>query len=160
MAHRTMLLAYIRAMVHDTELAEDTLADVSVELARSWEQYDASRPFGPWARGVARNVVLANLRRRQMFPTLLDAETLEAIGTKLDALGDEAQLQARRDMLRRCLEKLPELQRDLIRMRYFEDRRYEEISGIVKRTVDALYVAFSRIHRTLEECVRRQGGSS
>ncbi len=156
LAHRTMLLAYVRAIVRDPELAEDTVADVSMELVRSWERYDAARPFGPWARGVARHVALANLRKQRALPALLDAETLEGVGAELDALGDERRLEARRLALARCVEKLPEVQRGLVRMRYFEDRSYEQIAASVKRSVDALYVAFTRIHRALEECIRKQ----
>ncbi len=160
LAHRTMLLAYVRAIVHDADLAEDTLADVSMELVRSWARYDATRPFGPWARGVARHVALANLRKQRALPALLDAETLECVGAELDAFGDETHLEARRQALRRCVEKLPEVQRGLVHMRYFENRSYEQIAESVKRSVDALYVAFSRVHRALEECIRKQEGLS
>lgn len=160
LAHRTMLKAYVLAIVRDPELAEDTLSDVAVELARNWSQYDASRPFAPWARGVARRVALANLRKRQALPSLLDAAVLDAVGADLDALGDEARLEARKNALRRCLERLPEGSRRLVRLRYFENQSYEAVSRAVQRNVNALYVALNRIHEALTSCVQKHLGSA
>ena len=155
MAHRTMLAAYVRAIVYDPDLAEDTLADVSVEIVRSWSQYDVSRPFGPWARGLARRVALANVRKQRGRPVVLDPDVLEAVAGELDAIGDESHLEARKETLRHCMEKLPEFDRQLVQMRYFDRRTYEDISKFVKRTVGALYVAFNRIHKVLRVCVDR-----
>jgi RNA polymerase sigma-70 factor (ECF subfamily) len=152
-ANRTMLRAYVYAIVRDQELAEDALSDVAVEIARSWGSYDPSRPFAPWARGVARRVALANLRRRRAGPVLLKDEALDAVGAEIDGMGDEARLETRKDLLRGCLEGLSETNRSLVRMRYFEDRSYAEISRAVKRSVAALYMAFSRIHAALFECI-------
>ena len=46
--------------------------------------------------------------------------------------------------------------RQLIRLRYFENRSYKEISESIAWTVEALYVAFNRIHKALSECVQRR----
>lgn len=154
-AHRSMLAAYIRAIVQDADLAEETLQDVSVEIVRSWGNYDPSRPFGNWARGVARRVALSNLRKVRKLPVALGDSVLEAVGTELDGLGDQAQLDARKEALRRCVEELPESNQRLVRMRYFENRSYREVSETVSRSVEALYVALSRIHRALHKCVER-----
>jgi len=156
MAHRTMLAAYVRAIVHDRNLAEDILADVSVEIVRSWGRYDPSRPFGPWARGLARRVALAGLRKHGKLPSLLDNGSLEALGAAIDAHGDEARLAERRAALKQCMERLPERDRDLLRQRYFDDRAYEDISRAVERSVGALYAAFSRIHKALRDCIQRR----
>ena len=156
LAHRTMLMAYIRAIVHEPNLAEETLHDVSMEIVRSWDRYDSSRPFANWARGVARRVALANLRKSRKEPALLGAEVLEAVGTEIDALGDEAHLEARKQALRECLERLARASRRLVRLRYFENRSYQEMAETVARSVEALYVAFSRIHRALHDCIQER----
>ena len=155
MTHRTMLAAYIRAIVHDRDLAEDVLSDVSVEIVRSWGRYDPSRSFPAWARGVARRVALATLRKHHRQPALLDAGVLEALGATIDAYGNEARLAERRRVLHQCVEKLPERDRELVRLRYFENRAYGDIAQIVERTVGALYAAFSRVHKALRDCVQR-----
>lgn len=156
LAHWTMLNAYVRSLVRDPHLAEDTLSDVAVAIARSWDQYDPGRPFGPWARGLARRVGLENLARRGLRPVLLDDGALEALGAQIEELGDEPRMEERVQALRRCAEKLPEGSRELVRLRYFQNRSYPEIAATLRWSVDALYVAFSRIHKALSECVHRR----
>ncbi len=158
LAHRTMLKAYVLAIVRDASLAEDTFSDVTLEIARSWQRYDPARPFEPWARGVARRVALASLRKNGRPPVTLDEELLESIGSELDRLGAEADHEASRQALGRCVRKLSAANQALIRLRYFDDLSYEEISRIVGRGTGALYVAFSRIHQALFRCVRRELG--
>src|SRR5947207_5758295 len=72
LAHRTMLKAYVQAIVRDPFLAEDTFSEVTLEIARAWERFDSTRPFQNWARGVARRVALASLRKQSRQPVSLD----------------------------------------------------------------------------------------
>jgi RNA polymerase sigma-70 factor (ECF subfamily) len=154
--HRTMLRAYVQAIVRDTALAEDTFSDVTLEIARSFGRFDAARPFEAWARGVARRVALANLRKHNRPLVVLDEAVLESIGAELDALGDEAAHDAAREALGVCVQQLPEASRTLVRLRYHEELSYEEISQAVGRSTGALYVAFNRLHRALLDCVQKR----
>src|SRR5512136_2154643 len=76
LAHRTMLKAYILAIVHDPHLAEDTLSDTTLAIARSWEKFDRRLSFAPWARGIARRVALANLRKGSRLVAALDDDVM------------------------------------------------------------------------------------
>jgi RNA polymerase sigma-70 factor (ECF subfamily) len=156
MSHRTMLMAYIRAIVHDPELAEDALEDASVEIVRCWDRYDPSRPFPNWARGVARRVALACLRSYRKQPLLLDETVLEDISVAVDSLGSQVHLESRKEALQKCVDGLSEANRRLVHLRYFENRSYDEIAAALARSVDSLYVAFCRIHRALHDCVEKR----
>lgn len=155
-AHWTMLNAYVRSIVRDHDLAEDTFSDVAIAVARSWDTYDKSRPFGPWARCITRRIALEKLARRGLRPILLDDQALEALGAEVERLGTEAHMEQRVEALQRCTENLPDVSRKLVRLRYFQNRSYPEIAKTVRWTIEALYVAFSRIHKTLSECVERK----
>jgi RNA polymerase sigma-70 factor (ECF subfamily) len=151
-----MLNAYLRAIVRNTHILEDTLSDVALAIARSWPHYDKARPFGPWARSIARRVAIENLSRHGIRPVLLGEAALEALGAEMETLGEEAGVEVRVRALQQCTEKLSEGSRQLIRLRYFENRNYKEISESTAWTVEALYVAFNRIHKALSECVQRR----
>lgn len=155
LAHRTMLKAYVQAIVRDPVLAEDTFSDVTLEIVRVWERFDRSRPFEPWARGLARRVALAKLRQRHRELASLDDAILESVGEALDAAGSETELGRRKDALRTCLEKLAPASRRLVELRYFDGASYQDISATLQRTVGALYVAMNRIQLDLRDCIRR-----
>jgi RNA polymerase sigma-70 factor (ECF subfamily) len=154
LAHRTMLKAYLIGITRDPDLAEDTLSDVAIEISHSWPSYDQSRPFAAWARGVARRVAADNMRARSAGPVLLDSAGLEALGSGLDSLGDEKQLEARKRALDHCLRKLSARHRNLVRMRFVENRGYAEIAVDTGRKPNSLYVTFKRIVDKLQKCVR------
>lgn len=154
--HRTMLKAYIRAIIRDPALAEDTFSDVTLAVLTSWERYDPSRPFESWARGIARRVALSNLRRESRQPYLLVEDVLEAVAQEIDEMGGEAKLESRKEALHGCLQRLAPPHRQLIEYRYFENRSYGEISGLVGKTVGNLYVIFNRLHKLLSTCIERE----
>jgi RNA polymerase sigma-70 factor (ECF subfamily) len=154
LAHRTMLKVHILCIVRDAHLAEDTLSDATLAIVRSWEKFDHSKPFSAWARGVARNVALANLRKHKRTTLTLDESVLESLGTALDADGDEGDLEEKKHRLRDCLAKLPARNRELVQWRYFEEISYADIAQRTRRNLSALYMAFSRIHATLADCVK------
>ena len=89
--HRTMLKAYLFAIVRDPFLAEDALSDTMLAIARSWDRYDARQPFAPWARGVARRVALTNLRQAGREFLQLDDAVLDEMAVELDRFGSEAE---------------------------------------------------------------------
>lgn len=155
LANRTVLLACVRAIVRDPHLAEDTLSDVTMEIVRNWSKYDTSRPFSPWARGVARRVALANLRKSGRLVATLDEEVIELLGAELDARGGESLFEQYKDRLNACLSKLSDKARRLVMARYFEEKSYDELSVSENRSNGALYVAFTRIHQSLAKCLKR-----
>jgi RNA polymerase sigma-70 factor, ECF subfamily len=156
LAHRTVLIAYIRLIVRDPFLAEDTLGDVTMEIIRSWSRYDPSRPFFQWARGIARNVACSNLRRHNRAPCLLDESVLEGLAEKLDQAGPESELARRKEALGSCMQSLPDNHRQLVQRRYFDNQSYQELSKATGRTLEALYIVFSRLHKALLQCVQRE----
>ncbi|HXU79976.1 MAG TPA: sigma-70 family RNA polymerase sigma factor [Polyangia bacterium] len=153
--HRAMLRAYLQAMLRDGDLVNDTLSDIAVEVARRWEVYDPSMPFGPWVRGIARRLALKRLRRRRRVEVGLPEDVLESLGVAMDQLGDAVALEGQKRQLRRCLEGLNERHRELVRLRYFEEERLDAIAEQSQRSMGALYVVFSRIHAALLRCMEK-----
>lgn len=100
-------------------------------------------------------MALANLRKHNRPLVVLDESLLETIGAELDQLGREAEHQLASQALQQCLAKLSAANQALVRLRYFDNLSYGEISRAVNRTPGALYVAFNRIHQVLSRCVRR-----
>ena len=49
--------AFLTSVVRDFRERDDLLQDVAVAVIESFESYDESRPFVPWAIGIARHRV-------------------------------------------------------------------------------------------------------
>jgi RNA polymerase sigma-70 factor, ECF subfamily len=154
--HRAMLRAYLRAFIRDSDVVDDVLSDVAVAVARSWDNFDRSLPFGPWVRGVARRVALKRLAQRQRAEVILPDDVLESLGAVMDELPDQdGRVEEQRERLKRCLEQLTQRNRELVQLRYSDELKVEAIAARVRRSVGALYTAFSRIHAALLRCMEQ-----
>ena len=147
------LYAYIFSLVPDAEAARDILQETNRALIDAAERYDADRPFGPWALGVAYRQVQAARRRyardRLVFGEEYEIELLAAAHETRFA-DQESQIQA----LEQCLENLPETQRRLIDRYYQLGESLAHIGESLGRTAASLSVTLHRLRLRLADCIR------
>src|SRR5947208_2632604 len=81
-----MLWSFLRALARPAE-GEDLFQQTCMVAWKTLDRYDRNRPFGPWLRGIAANVVLEARRRSRneapVEPAVL--EELEAHSSKISA---------------------------------------------------------------------------
>ena len=118
-----MALMFLR----DRGRAEDVTQDIFLKLWQVLPAYDGRAAPSTWLYTIARNTCLSALRsevRRQTLPLDSIAEPLAAEATGgSDALN--------RIELERCLERLPEVQRDVITLFYLQDKSVEEVARML-----------------------------
>ena len=154
MQHEGELRAFVGSMVRDRALSDDVFQEVALALWEQAHRYDASRPFAPWARGIAANKVLERRRRDRRFPLAFSPETIEAVAQAFART--EAGARRELDALEHCFQRLPERARRLLALRYEGDLSAGEIARRTGRTLAAIYQALSRARAALETCIRRR----
>jgi RNA polymerase sigma-70 factor, ECF subfamily len=154
LAHRTVLLASIRMFVRDSSLVEDILSEATLVMIKSWERYDQTRPFVPWAVGIARNI--ASLKRRTESRLLITDDAIDRFANEVASSGDEPHREACYLALERCVDRLPPRHRTLVRFRYYRKHGFRRLAERCGKTVGALHAIFQRLHRSLSECVLRE----
>lgn len=152
---RIRLVAYITTIVRDRHHAEDLFQDISVEaLKKSDEINDEAHLLG-WLRTAARFRAIDHLRRQSARPLSFAPD----LAAKLDAAWEEATTEPASDQidaLRECLGEMSPRARKMVELRYEEGLAGTELAERVKRTPNAVYVALSRIHKALGECVKHR----
>lgn len=145
---------YIASLVSDAWAARDILQNTSLVLLRKFGEYDSSRPFLAWALGIAKFEVLGYRRDAARSRLVFDSELLESYtqtwAELAPGLGDEAVA------LKVCLRKLPRRQRELVRLRYFEEWNASEIANHLRMTPVNVRAILKRVRDGLRECVSRQ----
>jgi RNA polymerase sigma-70 factor (ECF subfamily) len=152
--HELDLKAFIGSLVLDTSLREDILQEVVLTLWRRLADYDAARPFGAWARGIAAKKILKLREENQKFPLLFSPEVIQSIADAFDRT--EETPDHRLDALRECLKLLPERSHQMLQMRYEQGLCCGAIAHRTHNTLEAVYQALSRLRARLEECVRER----
>ena len=148
------LKAFIASVIRDRAAADDLFQEVCLVLWQSFPAYDAGRPFGAWARGVAGKKVLQAFEKSRRIPLAFSPRTLQAVLEAFDR--DEPEGPAETDGLRECVGRLPDRSRQLLSLRYERSLKLGEIARQVGSSLDAVHKLLSRIRELLEDCLRRR----
>jgi RNA polymerase sigma-70 factor (ECF subfamily) len=151
-------LAYIRSIVRDSHLAEDIFQDVSIVALRKREEIIDETHFGAWVRRTARLEAMNVLRREQKRRVAPPAAVLDLLDNHWDNRDLEVARQ-RSEWLGECLDRLSDRASQLVRWRYVDGASPGQLAERLGRPINTIYVALTRIHRTLAECVRRKAAA-
>ena len=148
--YRERLYWHIRKLVIVHEDADDVLQNTFVKAWKGLETFRGEAQLYTWLYRIATNESITFLnqkRSRQMMP-LEDAEYLLSQSLHYDAYfsGDELQLQ-----LQKAILTLPEKQRIVFNMKYFDETPYEEMSEILGTSVGALKASYHHAVKKIKE---------
>ena len=152
--HQGDLKAFIGSLVRDRHAQEDLFQEVALILWQKFPEYDASRSYGAWARGIAAKKILQRWEKLGRLPHPFNPRSLQAV---LDAFErTESATSAQSEALAHCLEILPDKSRQLLVLRYEQSLTLGEIASQVNSTLDAVHKALSRLRVRLQDCVSRR----
>jgi RNA polymerase sigma-70 factor (ECF subfamily) len=150
--HRQVLFAFILSIVRERNAAEDIFQDVALVAFEKCADFQAGTDFGAWVREIARRRIL---KAREAHATrklvALEPEAIDAIAAAHERSSPEA-WRDREKALEKCLEKLPERQRLIVRYRYQDLLDFERIASILKSTVNSVQVTLTKIRKALRRC--------
>lgn len=152
--HQEELFRYIFTLLPHEEDARDVLQETCVALYRKFAEYDAAKPFLAWGYRFAYLEVLKQRERNQRGSRVFSCDLIEHLARQREE--HEPVLQARLKALDDCLQQLVPRDRELIRQRYQDKLRADDLvlrAGTSRRT---LFRRLDRIRRTLHECISRR----
>ncbi|MCV0427112.1 MAG: sigma-70 family RNA polymerase sigma factor [Roseibium sp.] len=147
------LKGYLMKQGADNAVAEEIAQDVMVTLWRKAELFDPQKSSAStWLFRVARNRRIDRLRRQKTAE--LDPEEPALQPTPLPDVADEMDARLREERVREALKKLPDEQREVVRLAFFLGQSHSEISdqtGLPLGTVKSrIRLAFGRLRQLIE----------
>jgi RNA polymerase sigma factor (sigma-70 family) len=132
---------HIRQMVINHDDSDDLVQDVFVKVWKNLEKFRNDSQLYTWIYRIATNECITFLNKRKLQNnTPLDEVSAELSESLIETSyfnGDKVQLK-----LQQALLTLPEKQRLVFNMKYYDDLKYEEISSILGTSVGALKASF------------------
>lgn len=127
---------------------DDLAQDVFVQAWRALPRFRADALFSTWLHRLATNMAIKQWHRRKRGAWLSASEDLSEpvrAGLRDDAPGPalQAQTRAQGHALRAAIDALPEKQRTVVLLHYFEDYACEEVALLVGCSVGTVW---SRLH--------------
>lgn len=157
--YQERLARYVRRLgVFRTEDVEDILQNVFLKIYRNLNGFDPRLKFSSWAYRIAHNETISFFRvsnaRPEVFPDKED-DLLDRIPAALDVERDAAHTMDAAH-LRAVLAKLPEKYRDVLILRYFEERDYAEIADVLRKPPGTVATLLNRGKKKLAELLDRE----
>jgi RNA polymerase sigma factor (sigma-70 family) len=148
--YQRRVYGHIRKMVIDHDDADDLTQEVFIKVHKHIEGFREDAQLYTWIYRIATNECLSFLQRKKRRFFLPIGDVAGELADKLDhsghVSGDEIQIK-----LQKALLKLPDKQRLVFNMKYFDDMSYEEISEITNTTVGALKASYHHAVKKIED---------
>jgi RNA polymerase sigma factor (sigma-70 family) len=145
---------HVRKMVIDHDDADDLTQEVFVKVWTHLDGFRKDSQLYTWIYRIATNECLNFLssKKKRFFLPIHDvaAELAEKLDSTDSLSGDEIQLK-----LQKALLKLPDKQRLVFNMKYFDELKYEEISEILGTSVGALKASYHIAVKKIEEYLKK-----
>ncbi|QOV90850.1 sigma-70 family RNA polymerase sigma factor [Humisphaera borealis] len=152
-ACQSALYAYVCTLLGTSSGAADVLQEANIVLWEKASEYDPSRPFLPWAFGIAYFQVLAHRKRLSRDKLVFDDELLNAVSDVLRRRDETADREL--EALDGCVSKLAPHQRQVLDARYRDGQAVESIARRAGKAANATAAELYRVRKLLMDCIRR-----
>ncbi len=159
--YKDKLFAYIRFIIRNRELAEDIFQETFVKAIVTLQKgaYSSSGKFGAWLTRIAHNLMIDYFRQERNENSISNDETDYDLfnDTRFSDLTVEDQMVNEQTLIdvRSLVNQLPDNQREVVFMRYYQDLSFKEIADItgvsINTALGRMRYALINIRRLAEE---------
>jgi len=158
--YQAKLARYIsRLGVRDPEDQMDVLQDVFLKTYRNLNGFDSTLRFSSWIYRIAHNEAISWYRKKNVRPEghlIGDSEELLSfLDTKEDGVDVVFDQTINAEVLNKTLGELDTKYREVLVLRFFEHKEYEEISDILKIPVGSVGTLLHRGKKQLGSALNR-----
>lgn len=151
--YQERLYWHIRRMVLDHDDANDVLQNVFIKVWKNLENFREDAQLYTWLYKIATNESLTFLeqQKRKASVSLSEVETGLSNKLKADPQFDPNKLEWK---LQRAILSLPDKQRLVFNLRYYDEMPYEEMSKVLETSEGALKASYHHAVKKIEEFIR------
>ncbi len=153
--YKERLYWHIRRIVLDHDDADDVLQNTFIKVFKSIEGFKGESKLYSWMYRIATNESLTFLKVKARKLGVSSEAMQEKMANNLQAdvyfEGDEIQLK-----LQKAIATLPEKQKLVFNMKYFEEMKYEEISEVLETSVGGLKASYHLAVKKIEQFLKEE----
>lgn len=147
--YKQRLYWHIRRIVLNHDDADDILQNTFIKVYRNIDGFKGDSKLYSWMYRIATNEALSFLKTKSKKQGIsneeLQNQALDNLQADVYFEGDEIQLK-----LQKAITTLPEKQKLIFNMKYFDDLKYQEISDILETSVGGLKASYHLATKKIE----------
>lgn len=153
--YQKKLYWHIRKILIDHDDTDDVLQNVFIKVWRNLDGFKEESQLYTWLYRIATNesITFLNQKKKRAGIPLDDVSAFLANNLESDHFfkGDEIQA-----ILQKAILTLPDKQRIVFNMKYFDEMKYEEMSRILDTSVGALKASYHHAVKKIEEYLAKR----
>lgn len=151
-AYQSRLYWHIRRIIVDHSLAQDVLQDSFIKAYQNFHQFKQDSQLYTWLYRIATNESLQQLNKlKRMQKTDEDPEYYlqNMLADNVSPEAEDIQI-----LLQKAIHSLPEKQKLVFTMRYYEELPYEDMSQILDMSVGTLKTNYHYAKQKVEDYIK------
>ena len=157
LSSRHSLMAMIVGLTRNPHVAEDIFQEVWIKLAEAVERGVEIRDTPKWCRGVAKNLILHYWRDARNSKVIISEKFIELAETAFNEQDDDQELWGqRRQALEQCVRDLPDHSREILKLKYDQDRDMAAVAQLLQKSVASVKMTLCRLRQLLSDCVTKK----
>ncbi|MFT6195890.1 MAG: RNA polymerase sigma-70 factor (ECF subfamily) [Nonlabens sp.] len=151
--YQEQLYWQIRKMVFVHDDADDVLQNVFIKIFKGVKNFKGESKLSTWMFRIAYNESITFLKRKEKSLQLSSQELQDHLMEQLEAdvyfTSDEIEL-----ALKKALSQLPNRQREVFNLRYYDDLKFKEIAAILDLSEGAVKSTYHIAAKKVEQYVK------
>ncbi len=152
------LIRYIlRISSFSEEEANDVLQEIFLKIWKNLNKFDNSLKFSSWAYRIAHNTTVSEWKKSKSYgkdqQIKIDDELFQNLPSKIDLI-KEFQKENNNKEIRKILNVLPKKYRDVLVLKFLEEKNYNEISDILRKPPGTIATLIHRAKKAFRDEVR------
>lgn len=151
--HKDFVYTYIQSFIKDEDLSNDIFQETFIKVINSLrtDSYRDNGKFRYWVLRIAHNLIIDTVRNKKFNIDITDEDDSYLIFNHADILDDSIEdrmiAEQKEKELMIVIDLLPEKQREVVRMHYFEDLSFKEIA---EKTGVSINTSLGRMHYAIQ----------
>jgi RNA polymerase sigma-70 factor (ECF subfamily) len=148
--YQNMVFALALKMLKHREESEEVSQDTFIKVYKSLSKFNGESKFSTWIYRIAYNSCLDRIKKNSKYNNNVEINEITSNEiSHTESIFDSLENKERSIIVKQCMDKLPEDERIIIHLFYFEELSLKEIVGIVSMTEGNVKVKLFRARKKL-----------
>ncbi len=154
------LFYYIKRISYfNVEDIEDIIQEVFIKVYKNLNAFDNTLKFSSWIYRIARNSTIDAIRKKHARPQAMQLEDDELLKVFISStdIENETATKDRLDKVKTIVDELPYKYKEVMVLKFLEQKNYEEIMDILKKPKGTVAALINRGRKIVMKEAKKQG---
>lgn len=157
MKYRTKVYSFTKKMLNNHDDADDVTQEIFIKLYSSLKDFRGDSKFSTYLYRISYNFSLNHLKSRSVkYSRQDDSSDIEYLADNNVSFSGKMDLDEQTRLLEDAFKKIPEQQRAVFMLRFYEGLSYEEISKIINKSVGGLKANYFHAIKSIESNIKKK----